>query len=305
MFQGVYTALITPFLPDGALDLPALTALVQRQVAAGVDGVVPCGTTGEASTLSEAERLEVIATTVRAAAGRVKVVAGVGGNDTRRVAAAARAVQDLGVDGALVVTPYYNKPSQAGLYAHYCAVAEAAPGLPLVLYNVPSRTGVSFTVETLSRLADVPGMVAVKEATADLVFGGDLLARTHGRLTVLSGDDFTALPLWALGARGVISVTSNLLPDRFVALWRAFEAGDLASAQAQQRALFPLFKGLFIESNPVPVKALLAAHSGLCGAGVRLPLAPLQPESAARLRGLCAELGLELPFAADAGLPPA
>lgn len=297
MFQGVYTALLTPFQHDGALDLPALTALVERQVAGGVDGVVPCGTTGEASTLSAAERVQVIRTTVAAAAGRVKVIAGVGGNDTRAVAEAARGVVDLGVDGALVVTPYYNKPSQEGLYQHYRAVTEAAPGLPVVAYNVPSRTGVSLTVDTLSRLADLPGIVAVKEATADMVFGGELLARTHGRLTVLSGDDFTALPLWSLGGRGVISVTSNLFPERFVALWRAFEAGDAALAATLQRALYPIFKAMFIEVNPVPLKAMVAWHTGLCTETLRLPLVNLLPENAARLQALAAELGIALPHA--------
>lgn len=295
MLRGVYTAIITPFHADGGLDLEALGALIERQIDAEVAGVVPCGTTGEASTLSAAEQAAVIEATVRAVRGRVQVIAGVGGNNTQEVIERARAAQALGVDGLLVVTPYYNKPSQEGLFAHYQAIAGAVAGLPLVLYNVPSRTGISLSAQTIARLAAVPGVVAIKEASADLIFAGEIFHQLRAPLAVLSGDDFTALPLWSLGGVGVISVASNLWPAQMVALWRAFEAGRLDEAQAIQRRLFPLFRALFVETNPVPVKSLVAWHTGLCAAQVRLPLVGLQPESVAHLQGVCADLEIDLP----------
>lgn len=297
MFRGVYTALITPFTPDGSLDVPALERLIERQVAAGVQGIVPCGTTGEAATLTDEERAVVFRAAVTAAKGRCKVMAGVGTNDTRRAAEMAKQARMTGVDGLLVVTPYYNKPTQEGLYQHYRTISEAVPGLPLTLYNVPGRTSVSLSADTIDRLADLPDIVAIKEATADLTFDGELINRLGDRMDVISGDDPTALALWAIGGQGVISVTSNLLPEKFVAMWTAFQEGDLAQARTLHHELFPLFQGLFWETNPVPVKSLVAWHTGLCGDHVRLPLAPLQANTVARLKGLCDRLGIALPHA--------
>ncbi|MCA9546218.1 MAG: 4-hydroxy-tetrahydrodipicolinate synthase [Myxococcales bacterium] len=297
MFRGVYTALITPFTPDGSLDVPALERLIERQVAAGVHGIVPCGTTGEAATLTDEERAVVFRAAVTAAKGRCKVMAGVGTNDTRRAAEMAKQARMTGVDGLLVVTPYYNKPTQEGLYQHNRTISEAVPGLPLTLYNVPGRTSVSLAADTIDRLADLPDIVAIKEATADLTFDGELITRLGDRMDVISGDDPTALALWAIGGQGVISVTSNLLPEKFVAMWAAFQANDLAGARALHHELFPLFQGLFWETNPVPVKSLVAWHTGLCGDHVRLPLASLQPNTVARLKGLCDRMGVALPHA--------
>ncbi|MCB9546827.1 MAG: 4-hydroxy-tetrahydrodipicolinate synthase [Myxococcales bacterium] len=290
MFVGVYTALITPFR-DGAVDHKALARLVEQQLAAGIDGLVPCGTTGEGTTLTDAERLAVIGTTIDVAAGRCQVIAGVGTNDTAQTVRLAQAARGLGADGALVITPYYNKPSQEGLFHHSRVVAEQG-GLPVMLYNVPSRTSVSFTPETIERLASVPGVVSVKEATADMVFDADLLARVAGRLTVLSGDDATAFPLWALGGQGVVSVTSNLMPDRMVGLWRAFQTGDLAAARAAHYALLPAFRGLFWETNPTPLKRMMAWADPELSAELRLPLVPPTVETEARLRDLARSLGL-------------
>ncbi|MFZ4737290.1 MAG: 4-hydroxy-tetrahydrodipicolinate synthase [Bradymonadia bacterium] len=293
MFHGVYTALITPFVAgradeEGQIDWPALDALVERQIAAGIDGVVPCGTTGESSTLSKAEKVEIFRRVVATARGRCKVIAGIGTNDTRTTVALARAALEAGADGGLVITPYYNKPTQEGLYHHFRTVAEQVPGLPNVLYNVPSRTGVSLTVDTVDRLADVPGIVAIKEASRDLTMDAEIVARCGDRLAVLSGEDSISFPLWAVGGRGVICVASNLVPERLVALWRAFERGDWNTARALHLRLLPVFNGLFLETNPVPVKTACALAFG-GSAEVRLPLVPLQPGTLARLVQLCAD----------------
>jgi 4-hydroxy-tetrahydrodipicolinate synthase len=213
MFEGVHTAIITPFTKNGAqVDYDALDALVERQIAGGVQGLVPCGTTGESATLSKAEKTEIFRRVVQAVRGRCKVIAGVGTNDTAGSIELARAAADVGADAGLVITPYYNKPTAEGMYQHFRTIAEAVPSLPSVLYNVPSRTSVSLDVDTISRLADVPGIVAIKEATSNLVFDAEILARCGDRLTVLSGDDAVAFPLWCLGGRGVICVASNVVP---------------------------------------------------------------------------------------------
>lgn len=299
MFSGVYTALITPFKEDGSLDMAAMEALIERQIAAGVQGIVPCGTTGEAATLTTEEQHTIFRAAVRLAKGRCKVMAGAGANDTRRTIELAQGAEACGVDGLLVVTPYYNKPTQAGLYAHYAAVA-AAVNVPVVLYNVPGRTACSLTVDTVERLAAIDNIVAIKEATADLIFHSALVSRLGNRLQLLSGDDPTTLPMWAVGGRGVISVTSNLLPERMVAMWTAYEQGDLAAARAIHHQLFPWFEGLFVETNPVPVKSLVAWHTGLCTEAVRLPLSPLEPSSVATLKALAAAQGLTVPHAPEA-----
>jgi 4-hydroxy-tetrahydrodipicolinate synthase len=266
--RGVHTALVTPFLADGAVDLPTYGALVERQIDGGIDGLVACGTTGEASTLEPEEWRDVVAATVEVNRGRVPVTAGVGTNNTRSTVKNVEAAQKLGCDAALLVFPYYNKPNPDGLRAHVRAAA--APGLPLVLYHVPSRTGQKLTAALLAELAEIPGVCSVKEATGDLLFDGDLLTRT--RTPVLSGDDFTFLPLLSLGGTGVISVLSNVAPADTVAIQTAFEAGRVAEAAERMRRLWALTTWLFDEVNPVRCKAAMAAM-GLCRADVRLPLA--------------------------------
>lgn len=293
MFSGVHTAIITPFR-DGAVDHAALARLVERQVEAGVDGVVPCGTTGESATLSEPEKLAVIRTTIEAVDKRCAVIAGVGSNDTAASAALARKSREAGADGGMVVMPYYNKPTQEGMYHHVRAIAEATPDWPLVLYNVPGRTGVNLAPETVDRLADLPGVVALKDATCDMEYGGRVALLCGERLTLLSGQDGAALPLWSIGGRGVISVASNLVPAQMVALWKAFDAGDWTRAQALHRELLPLFLALFVETNPGPIKTLVARHTGLCTDEFRLPMVPISPGSWAVLRDVCRRIELKL-----------
>ena len=290
MFEGVHTAIVTPFI-DGEVDYDGLAALLEHQIAGGVDGVVPCGTTGESATVSEAERIEIIRKTVEIVAGRCQVIAGTGTNNTRQSVALTQAALKAGADGALVITPYYNRPTQEGLYQHCRTVAEAVPDLPIMLYNVPARTSVSFTVETVVRLADVPNIVAIKEATGNMVFAAKIV-RGCG-ITVLSGDDTSALAQWAIGGRGVVSVASNLAPDRVVKLWRLFEAGDWAEARELHLDLVPLFTGMFIEASPAPVKALVARVIE-CRAEARLPIVPIQPGTVLELEAICAKLEIPL-----------
>lgn len=288
MLEGIFTAIITPFR-HGQVDFDLLERLVERQAEGGVTGVVPCGTTGEGATLTREEHLEVIRRTLGAAKrsrSDCKVIAGIGSNSTADAVALAKHARDMGADAGLTITPYYNKPTQHGMIAHFEAVAEGAPELPLVLYNVPSRTSVCMTVDTLDHLANVPNIVAVKEATADLKFDAEIIHRCGDRMTVLSGDDFTALPLWAIGGRGSISVASNLLPQEVSALWRAFDEGHGHEAQKLFMALLPICNALFWETNPVPVKTLMSWCIDELSADCRLPMVPLLPETDARLRAL-------------------
>ena len=293
MFSGVHTAIITP-LRDGAIDYEALTALIERQIEGGVSGIVPCGTTGESATMRDEEIVDVIRHTVEVASGRCLITAGVGTNHTARTIELAKRALQMGADAGLVITPYYNKPGQEGLYQHCAAVAEAVPDLPIMLYNVPGRTGVSFSVDTVVRLAALDNVMALKEASADLAFASEIIGRAGNQLEVLSGDDVTALPLWAVGGRGVVSVTSNLVPQRMTDFWQSFATGDFETARRMHLDMVPLFNGMFLETNPVPVKALVAAASGLCTEDVRLPLTPLSAETRARLEDSCARLDLRL-----------
>ncbi len=293
MFSGVHTAIITP-LRDGSIDYDALTALIERQIDGGVSGIVPCGTTGESATMRDEEIVDVIRHTVEVAAGRCLITAGVGTNNTARTIDLAKRAVQVGADAGLVITPYYNKPGQEGLYQHCATVAAAVPELPIMLYNVPGRTGVSFSVDTVVRLAELENVRALKEASADMAFASEIIAQAGESLEVLSGDDVTALPLWSVGGRGVVSVTSNLLPERMANFWRTFAHGDLEAARRMHLELVPLFNGLFLETNPVPVKALVAAQSGLCGEEVRLPLTPLSDRVRARLEAICAALDIRL-----------
>ncbi|MBI4575482.1 MAG: 4-hydroxy-tetrahydrodipicolinate synthase [Planctomycetes bacterium] len=284
-----FTALVTPFRGE-VVDHDRLAALVDRQVEAGIGGLVPCGTTGESPTLSHEEHRAVIHTVVEAARGRVPVVAGAGSNSTREAVELVRFSAGAGSDGVLVITPYYNKPTQEGLYRHFVAVAETAGRLPVVLYNVPGRTGVNLLPATVARIrAAAANVEAIKEASGNLDQASEILARTD--VEVLSGDDSLTLPLLAVGASGVISVASNVVPDEVEQLVRAWHEGDPARARQAHHRLFPLFRALFLETNPIPVKWAMA-HLGWIEEGVRLPLAPPSRETADRVAEALSGLGL-------------
>ncbi len=288
---GCWTALVTPFR-EGAIDEPALRRLVESQIAGGVAGLVPCGTTGETVTMTADEIDRTIALVVETAAGRVPVMAGVGGNDTRTTIERARRAATLGADALLVVTPYYNKPTQAGLVAHFTAVADASE-LPVVLYNVPGRTGVNMLPNATLRLAAHPRIVAIKEASGSLDQASEIVAGAPDGFSVLSGDDSLTLPIVSVGGRGVVSVVSNIAPAAVSGLVAAALAGDWDAARADHLALYPLCRAMFCETNPVPVKEA-ASILGLCAPEVRLPLVPLAETS----RRLVAAAVAECPFTA-------
>jgi len=290
--RGCATALVTPFTPSGAVDEARYRALVERQIAGGVRVLVPCGTTGESATLSSEEQAALIAATVAVARGRARVLAGAGSNATAQTVERARAARAAGADAVLVVAPYYNKPTQAGLTAHFRAVADAVPGLPLVIYNVPGRTSSNVAAGTVLALArDVETVVGVKEASGDFAQIMAILRDRPAGFLVLSGDDAVTLPLIALGADGIVSVASNEVPDLMVALTQAALTGDWDTARGLHYRLLPLMEANFLESNPGPVKAVLAAL-GLIEEQFRLPLVPVQESTRARLRTTLADLGL-------------
>ncbi|MBF0181873.1 MAG: 4-hydroxy-tetrahydrodipicolinate synthase [Magnetococcales bacterium] len=290
MFEGVYTALITPF-KDNRVDAEALRRLVEQQIANGIAGLVPCGTTGESATLSHAEHKEVIRLCIEAVAGRVKVIAGAGSNATSETIELTRYAKEAGADAALLITPYYNKPGQEGLYRHYRAVAESVD-LPLVLYNVPSRTGVDLLPDTIARLVrELPGIVAVKEATGSMERVSIIRALCGQNPTLLSGDDATFLPFLAVGGRGVISVSANIDPARMVAIWRAWNDGKSGLALSIHEQLLDLNRQLFCETNPIPVKGV-AAMLGFCQPEIRLPLTWLNDKNRENLRRIVQRLGL-------------
>jgi 4-hydroxy-tetrahydrodipicolinate synthase len=282
MFRGTFTALVTPF-QDGALDLPALEKLIEDQIAAGITGVVAVGTTGESPTLSHEEKEQVIRLTVEIAKGRCQVLAGTGSNSTAAAVMATEAAEKLGVDGMLVVAPYYNKPSQEGLFRHFRAIAQATAS-PLMLYNIPGRCGVDIGAETVERLAvGCRNIVSIKEASGSVERVSDLRARLPDAFTILSGDDSLTLPFLAVGAAGVVSVATNVFPAEVVALVQAFRSGDIKTAREMHLRLLPVFKDLFIEPNPVPTKTALAWR-GAMSAECRLPLCEMTEANAARLR---------------------
>jgi 4-hydroxy-tetrahydrodipicolinate synthase len=289
MFTGVITALVTPLRGD-AVDEEAMRRLVEEQIAGGVDGLVPVGTTGESPTLTNEEHLRVIQLVVEAAGKRIPVIAGTGSNSTRETIEMSVAARKVGADGLLLVTPYYNRPGQEHLYRHFKAVVEAAP-LPSVLYNVPGRTACDLLPETIARLAELPQVVGVKEATASVLRASQILARVGDRLAVLSGDDATAFPLFAVGAKGVISVVSNVAPKQMSAMWDAAAAGDWKKARELHYKLLPLGEGLFVEANPIPVKTALAMM-GRIAEEIRPPLYPLAPQYRDKLQAQLKELGL-------------
>ena len=289
-FEGSMTALATPFR-DGALDEDAYRGLIRYQLENGTAGLVPMGTTGEAVTMSADERFRAVKVAVEAAAGKALVIGGAGSNSTQDTVENVGRVREAGADAALLVTPYYNKPTQQGLFEHYRAVARAHPGFPLVLYNVPGRTGGDLLPETCQRLCDLPEVVALKEATASMVRAVDLVERCGDRLALLSGDDFTVLPFIACGGRGVISVSANVAPRMMADLVAAARAQDLKKALELQVSMNALHRLLFVESNPIPVKWALHLM-GRFGPELRLPLTPMSEPNAAKLREELARLKL-------------
>ena len=286
--KGAMTALATPFAEDGGLDLPALEGLVRWQIDRGIHGLVPCGTTGEGATLTDEEHRQVIETVVRSAAGRVPVIAGCGSNDTRRTVAAARRSAEAGADALLVVSPYYNKPNRSGMIGHYEEVA-AATELPVVVYNVPGRTGQDLGAELILELARIPGIVAVKEASGNLDQIATIVDGRPDGFSVLSGDDPLVLPTIALGAQGVISVVSNEAPREMARLVTAALDGDLVEARALHYRLLPLMRANFLESNPVPVKTVLSLMGRIPGR-LRAPLGPASDVTRNRLEEVLARV---------------
>ncbi len=289
MFEGTYTAIVTPF-SSGTVDLEALRALVREQVEAGIDGLVPCGSTGESATLDHDEHQQVIAAVVEEAAGRVRVIAGTGSNSTAEAARLTAFAKRAGADGALLISPYYNKPTQEGHVQHYCEIAGACD-LPLIVYNIPGRTGVNMSPETIARIAEIPTVVGIKEASGSLDQISRILQLCGSDFTVLSGDDTLTLPMMALGGKGVISVTSNVVPARFCQMVRAAAGGDFASARSIHFELLPLMQALFLETNPIPVKTALALL-GKVGEELRMPLTPMTPANRERLERQLSASGL-------------
>ena len=290
MFTGCGTAMVTPFRRDGSLDEPTLRNLIRRQIEAGIDFLVPCGTTGESPTLRHEEHLRVVELTVELAKGKVPVLAGAGGYNTAEVIALAHELAALGVNGILSVTPYYNKPTQEGLYQHYRAIAEAA-SLPIILYSVQGRTGINIEPATVKRLAEIENIVGIKEASGSIAQMAAILNIVPDDFIVLSGDDAITLPLIALGGRGVISVVSNEIPAEMTRLAKLAIDGDFAGARGLHRRFHPLMEVNFVESNPIPVKAAMA-EMGLLEPIWRLPLVAPKAESQARIRNVLSSVGL-------------
>ncbi|MEP6602752.1 MAG: 4-hydroxy-tetrahydrodipicolinate synthase [Spartobacteria bacterium] len=282
MFRGTFTALVTPF-SDGDVDLFAFAKLIEAQIAAGITGVIAVGTTGESPTLTHDERENVIRRCVEIARGRCSVLAGTGSYSTHDAIGATQRAEKLGVNGALIVAPYYNKPSQEGLFRHFKAIAEATK-LPIMLYNIPGRCGVDIGADTVARLAESCGnIVSIKEASGSVERVSELRSRLPDSFTILSGDDSLTLPFMAVGAVGVVSVASNVFPAEVCALVNAHASGDLKAAEQMHRRMFPIFKDLFIEPNPVPAKTALGWR-GVMSAEVRLPLCEMTEANQVRLR---------------------
>ncbi len=289
MFTGALTALVTPFR-NGEVHHAALADLVEAQIAAGIHGLVPCGSTGESATLTHDEHIEIVRAVVRQTRKRVPVIAGTGSNSTAEAIRLTRGAEEAGADGALLISPYYNKPTQDGIYRHYVAVAEATK-LPLIVYNIPGRTASNIAPETLARLAKVRNVAGVKEATGSLAQVIETIAACGPDFAVFSGDDILTLPIMAAGGHGVISVTSNVVPREFVELADALRANDVARARTLNARLVPLMRALFLEVNPIPVKTALALM-GRCTGELRLPLTPMEPPNRAKLESVLREYRL-------------
>lgn len=290
MFTGCGTALVTPFRRDLSLDEDTLRRLVRRQIEAGVDFLVPCGTTGESPVLTHVEHLRVVEITLEEAGGKVPVVAGAGGNDTAKIVRLARELEAMGVQGLLSVSPYYNKPTQEGLYQHFKAIAEAVR-LPIIVYNVPGRTGSNIEPGTLKRLASIENIAGVKEASGNMAQISAILNQVPESFAVLSGDDAMTVPLMAVGGRGVISTAGNEIPAEMTAIARCCLAGDFAEARRLHHKYLPLMEVNFVESNPIPVKAAMGLM-GLLEPVWRLPLTPPSPANLAKIEKVLKDLGL-------------
>src|SRR5580692_2534591 len=290
MFTGCGTALITPFSSDGAVDESALRRLVKRQIDAGINFLVPCGTTGESPTLTRREHLRVVEITLEEAKGKVPVLGGAGGYNTAEVIELAGELRHLDVDGILSVTPYYNKPTQEGLYQHFKAIAKAVP-LPMVVYSVQGRTGVNVEPGTLKRLAEIDNIVGVKEASGNISQMASVVHQVPESFNVLSGDDSITIPLVALGGRGIISVVSNEIPGEMTRLTQLAMSGDFAGARALQRTWMPLMDVNFVESNPIPVKAAMAMM-GLCEPVWRLPMTAPSAQNHSKIEAILKSVGL-------------
>lgn len=289
MFHGSIVAIVTPF-KKGKVDEKAFGELIDFHLRSGTHGIVPCGTTGESATLSHEEHKRVVELAVKMAGGRIPVIAGTGSNSTEEAIAFTRHAKAAGAAGALLITPYYNKPTQEGLYQHYKAVAKAVD-LPLVLYNIPGRTGVNMLPATVARLMEFDNIIGIKEGTGSLQQISDLVQLCGERLVILSGDDFTALPTMAVGGKGVISVTANIAPADMAQMIEAAERGDYGRAKKLHDQLYPLHQVMFVETNPIPVKAALALM-GKCADEVRLPLWRMSDENLKKLKTAMKRYGL-------------
>src|ERR687893_280447 len=292
MFSGAFTALVTPFR-NGEVDVEALEGLVEFQIRQGIHGLVPCGTTGETPALSEEEDRLVVGTVVRVTDGRVPVVAGTGSQSTEMAIKYTKMAEEVGADGSLQVAPYYNKPTQEGMYRHFAAIAENT-SLPLIIYNIPGRTSVTISAETMARLSEIPNVVGVKDSTLSMNMISDVKALCGEEFDVLSGDDPMTLPLMSLGGVGVISVASNVAPGAVSEKVEALLEGDWDRGRALHYELLPLFRALFVETNPIPVKTA-ASLLGLCSDEMRLPMIPLQDENLEVLRRVMEESNHLLP----------
>ncbi len=289
MFNGALSAIVTPFR-DGVVDEAVLRELIEWQIQEGIDGIVPCGSTGESATLTHAEHEQVIKLAVQQARRRVPVLAGTGSNSTAEAIRLTALAREIGADGAVLISPYYNTPTQEGIFKHYKMIA-ASVDLPLIVYNIPGRTGSNILPETFARLCEIKNIVGVKEASGSMEQISDIRRLCGDRLTILSGDDSLTVPIMALGGKGVISVISNLMPRETHELAAAALEGDFARAREIHFRLLPLMRALFVETNPIPLKQALA-YMGKCSAELRMPLTPISPAGAERLRAAMKELQL-------------
>lgn len=290
MFQGSMVAIITPFDRNGRIDEESFRKLIEFQIQNGTDVIVPCGTTGESATLDHSEHSQVIKICLDQVNKRVPVLAGTGSNSTSEAIELSQHAKQMGADGVLLITPYYNKPSQEGLYRHFRAIADNV-AIPQVLYNVPGRTSLNMTADTTIRLAELPNVVGIKEASGDLTQASRIIAEAGDNIDVFSGDDFLTLPLMSCGGKGVISVTANIMPAEVKAMVSAVRENRWDDARLMHLNLLQLHQVMFVETNPVPVKTA-AALMGLCGDQLRLPLAPLMPDNLARLKKVLAQYKL-------------
>jgi 4-hydroxy-tetrahydrodipicolinate synthase len=290
MFEGVYTALVTPFNSDGSIDIPSLKKLIRYQIDGGISGIVPMGTTGESPTLNHEDHIRIIELVVKEVAGQVPIIAGTGSNCTDEAIDMTKKAKALGIDASLQVAPYYNKPSQEGFYQHFSTIADKVD-LPMIVYNIPSRSGKNIENSTMLRLAEHTNIVGVKEASGSLPQMMDLILNKPADFTVLSGDDNLGLPLILLGGKGIISVASNLIPDKMEELVKDALSGNLTKAKQLHYFLLPLFKGLFMDTNPIPIKYALFLK-GLIQDHYRLPMCGMTEENKTKLGGILKQLKL-------------